>query len=305
MNLYAVVGKPVLHSLSPRMHNAAFQALRLPARYVRLAADDARRAGPRAADHLGRKGSTSPLPSRRTSPPGALRRLSVEYLQAANTVVTTAALGGLQHRPAGRRRRARRRGCRLEGTAVVLGAAGRAPRRTRWTLGRQGHAGQPHLNGRSRPRGGWLPGLRAGLQGAQAALRGARIVVNATSTDERVVEPQDCRAARSCSRALRLPLAAGQDARASGCLVIDGRAWLLHQGEESFRAFAGRDAPRGRMEKALAAPAEPRAPPGARRLHGRGQEHHRPARRREAEAALPGHRPARRPARGMEVAKCW
>ena len=40
MNLYAVVGKPILHSLSPLTHNAAFASLRLPARYVRLAADD-------------------------------------------------------------------------------------------------------------------------------------------------------------------------------------------------------------------------------------------------------------------------
>ena len=37
--LFAVTGKPVLHSVSPQMHNAGFAALGMKAAYTRIAAD--------------------------------------------------------------------------------------------------------------------------------------------------------------------------------------------------------------------------------------------------------------------------
>jgi len=44
MQLFAVTGKPIWHSLSPQLHNAAYQNLGLRARYFRLAAGSARQA---------------------------------------------------------------------------------------------------------------------------------------------------------------------------------------------------------------------------------------------------------------------
>jgi len=38
-NLYAVIGNPVQHSLSPVMMNASFKSLQIPAVYVALQVD--------------------------------------------------------------------------------------------------------------------------------------------------------------------------------------------------------------------------------------------------------------------------
>jgi shikimate dehydrogenase len=263
MNLYAVVGKPVLHSLSPLMHNAAFASLRLPARYVRVAADDAQ-AALRAADHLGLKGFNVTSPFKED-----VARLvpyadsSVEYLQAANTIVHNGrGWEAFNTDPLGVVGALADAGCRLEGNAVVLGAggAGRAAAHALDTWGvKVTLANRTLKRAQQAARRLGCPACALGSKELKAALEDARIIVNTTSTDGRVVAAQDLPRGAfvlEARYASRSQLA--KDARARGCLVIDGRAWLLHQGEESFRAFAGRDAPRGRMDKALLAAAEPR-----------------------------------------------
>ncbi len=54
-DLYGVVGKPILHSRSPQMHNSAFRTLGIDAVYVRLAAESAEDAL-RTARGMGMKG---------------------------------------------------------------------------------------------------------------------------------------------------------------------------------------------------------------------------------------------------------
>ncbi|MGC4113216.1 MAG: shikimate kinase [Myxococcales bacterium] len=263
MNLFAVVGKPVLHSLSPRMHNAALAALKLRARYVRLAADDARAAF-KAAEHLGLRGFNVTSPFKED-----VARLvpyadsSVEYLQAANTVIHNGrGWEAFNTDPLGVVGALADAGCRLEGHAVVLGAggAGRAAAHALDTWGvKVTLANRTLKRAQQAARRLGCPAVALGSKELKAALAQARIIVNTTSTDARVVDAQDLPRGAfvlEARYASRSQLA--KDARARGCLVIDGSAWLLHQGEESFRFFTGREAPKGRMDKALAAPPEER-----------------------------------------------
>ena len=263
MNLYAVIGKPILHSLSPAMHNAAFAALKIPARYVRLAADDAASAI-KAADHLGLKGFNVTSPFKED-----VARLvpyvdsGVEYLQAANTVIHNGrGWEAFNTDPMGVIGALADAGCRLGGSAVVFGAggAGRAAAHALDTWGVKvtlANRTLKHAQQAARHLGCAV--CRLGSKELKAALREARIIVNATSTDERLVARADLpRGAFVLEARYPARSALAVDARAMGCKVVDGRRWLLHQGEEAFRGFAGREAPKGRMEKGLAAKAGPR-----------------------------------------------
>jgi shikimate dehydrogenase len=61
-DIFAIIGKPVLHSRSPQMHNAAFEEIGLDAHYVRIAADS-REEGLDIAERMGIRGMnvTSPF----------------------------------------------------------------------------------------------------------------------------------------------------------------------------------------------------------------------------------------------------
>ena len=263
MNLYAVVGKPVLHSRSPAMHNAAFVSLRLPARYVRVAADDAT-AALKAAEHLGLKGFNVTSPFKED-----VARLvpyadsGVEYLQAANTVVHNGrGWEAFNTDPMGVVGALADAGCRLAGSAVVLGAggAGRAAAHALDTWGVKVTIANRTLK-RAQQAADRLgcASCALGSKELKAALREANIVVNAAATDERIVDPEDLpRDAFVLEARYQAHSALAEDAEARGCTIVDGRGWLLHQGQEAFRMFAGRDAPKGRMDKALSVEPGPR-----------------------------------------------
>jgi len=188
---------------------------------------------------------------------------SVEYLQAANTVVHNGrGWEAFNTDPLGVVGALADAGCRLEGTAVVLGAggAGRAAAHALDTWGVRVVLGNRTLKrAQQAARKLGCPAYTLKSKELRAALREARIVVNATSTDERVVDKEDLpRGAFVLEARYQARSALARDAQARGCKIVEGRGWLVHQGQEAFRVFAGREPPRGRMDKALAAAREPR-----------------------------------------------
>lgn len=253
--MYAVIGKPVAHSLSPELHNAAFEALGMDAAYVRLAALSMKDAIA-TAKSMGISGMNVTSPFKELMA-GMCDELDGEAgeIGAVNTVVlrngrmtghntdahgVVAALGA--------------NGVPVEGSrAIVLGAGG-AAKAAAFALVSSG-AGVIVAN-RTEEKAEALAldvGCSyCGLDGLKEVMPGADIVVSALNATERVVPPALLEPGMALLEAkydVRTALRA--DAETRGCKVIDGREWLLHQGAKAFGIFTGTDAPLDAMRKAV------------------------------------------------------
>ena len=253
--IFAVAGSPVFHSKSPLMFNTAFRDLGIDAVYVRLAASDAAEVVSLARE-MGMDGLniTSPLKGDILHyldevDPDAL------LIGAVNTVKRREGrLVGYNTDVAGVLEAVRGSGIDPKGQkAVVLGAggAGRAA-----CLALVSAGARVILMNRTLEKAE-IAAVRLGckalpLDRATDALVGARLLVSAVSSGDRLIEPS------ALGRDLAVldanygrPSALVEDAARAGCTLIDGREWLLGQALPAFELFAQRGAPAARMRWAL------------------------------------------------------
>jgi shikimate dehydrogenase len=253
--LAGVLGWPVAHSRSPAMHNAAFRALGLDWRYLKLPVPPERFAETvRALPGSGYRGANVTIPhklaaleladsaSAAARAIGAANTLTFEDggSIAADNTDAGGFLAALGESPRGR-------------TALVLGAGG-AARAVVWALQDAGAADVAVWNRTPE---------RARELGARAVERPepADIVVNATSVglhdDDLSSLPLDGLAAPAlaCDLVYRpdgaTPFAAW--ASRAGARVVDGLEVLVQQGALSFHIWTGRDAPVDVMRKEISA----------------------------------------------------
>lgn len=254
--LYGVIGRPVLHSLSPQMHNAAFGELGIDARYIRMAAESAEGALETCRE-VGVRGINVTAPFKGMVEIVDEADAAAMRIGAANTVLlkegrtvayntdVDGVVGPLLAR-----------GIALSGRkALVLGAGG-AARAAVVALQERGAkvtvANRTVDKARAVAKGLGVESCPLTGDGTARALDGCGIVVGCLSTGERVL-PRDLLrkgmvvmdAHYSSESALLV------DARAAGAEAIDGREWLLHQGMRAFELFTGKKAPEGAMRKAL------------------------------------------------------
>jgi shikimate dehydrogenase len=234
--LAGIVGWPVSHSLSPSMHNAAFEALGLDWAYVPLAVPPEQLAA--AVDGLaaaGFAGVNVTIPHKT-----AVVALCDEVEDAAgeadsvNTLVFAAGrvlgsstdVAAVEHAVAPG-----------PGAALVLGAGGSAKAASA-ALGRRGYG----VAFSSRRDEGWPP----------SAVE-YDVVVNATPVkDAALVELRAGQVAIDLPyNADGSPTAFSRAGRESGATVVDGVAILLAQGALSFERWTGRTAPLDAMRAAL------------------------------------------------------
>jgi shikimate dehydrogenase len=260
--LCAVVGFPVGHSRSPAMHNAAFEALGLDWRYVKLPLMPERFAETVRALHAsGYRGVNVTIPhklaaldvadeaSPAASAIGAANTLAFEdgRITADNTDAP-GLLDALGEAPAGR--------------ALVLGAGG-AGRAAAWALKQAG--AEVLIWNRTKERAEALAedlGIEAVPEPVEADL-----LVNATSVglDPAATEEEALRAlglsavSRQLSAATVVDLvyrAGGEPtplatwATRAGARVVDGLEVLVRQGARSFALWTGREAPLVAMREA-------------------------------------------------------
>lgn len=260
--VFALLGDPVEHSLSPALHNAALAACGMDAVYVALRCSS-RSVEPlmHALAEAGGGGNVT-LPHKRTAfealaepepaaaQTGACNTFWLEdgTLRGDNTDVAGfgAAVGALLG------------GAEGVGRALVLGAGGAARAAVAWLADR---AGEVVIANRTPERALSLAAsAERGVVRAGDAYGGGPfdLVVNATPLGLRVDDPAPVDLARleavgAVLDATYAPRASalGRAAAQRGVPYADGREMLLRQGAEAFRLWWGREAPLEAMRVAL------------------------------------------------------
>jgi shikimate dehydrogenase len=262
MQVFGLIGNPVEHSLSPPMHEAAYDALGMDARYVTFepGRDDAA-AAVRGADALGVAGLNVTIPFKRD----VLGAVSADELASRIGAVNTVDFSG-EGEPrgyntdaAGVRRSFAHHDVELEGTDAVVVGAGGAGRAAAFSLADAGAS--VHVANRTAERALSLaeavPGATGGGLDTLDRVEAADVVVNATSvgmeSDESPIPADRLHADLAVLDAVYAPLETRllREARAAGATTIDGAWMLLFQGVEAFETWTGRDAPVDAMNDAL------------------------------------------------------
>ncbi len=266
MQVYGLIGNPVEHSLSPPMHEAAYDALDMDARYVTFEPDPERlETALDGADALGVAGLNVTIPFKQdvlelVDPDDVARRIG-----AVNTVAFGDGGGetpkGYNTDAAGVRRAFDHHGVELAGTDAVVVGAGGAGRAAAFSLSDAGAS--VHVANRTADRAASLaesvPGATGGGLDSLDRVADADVLVNATSvgmeSDDSPVPADLLHADLAVLDAVYSPLDTRllREAHEAGATTVDGAWMLLFQGVEAFERWTGRDAPVDAMNEALRA----------------------------------------------------
>ena len=268
MQVFGLLGNPVEHSLSPPMHEAAYDALGIDARYVTFEPDrDDGAAAVAAADTLGIAGLNVTIPFKRdvldaVEPDDTARRVG-----AVNTIdLSTSPPRGHNTDIAGVERALTHHGVEIDGRDAVVVGAGGAGRAVAFALADAGAA--VHIANRTVERAESLaadvPGATAGGLDSRERVADADLLVNATSVgmapdaDGTPVPASYLHEELAVLDAVYSPIETRllRAAEAAGATTVDGAWMLLFQGVEAFERWTGRDAPVEAMNEALRAALE-------------------------------------------------
>ncbi|ADQ68059.1 shikimate dehydrogenase [Halogeometricum borinquense DSM 11551] len=261
MQVFGLIGNPVGHSLSPPMHEAAYDHCGIDARYVTFepAPEDIGTAV-EGADALGITGLNVTIPFKQD----VLEHVEPDELAARIGAVNTIAFTdetprGYNTDAAGVRRSFTHHDVALaDRDAVVVGAGG-AGRAAAFALADA--EASVHVANRTAERATELaddvPGATGGGLGTLDQVRDADVLVNATSvgmeSDDTPVPRKYLHDDLAVLDAVYSPIETRllRDAAAAGATTIDGAWMLLFQGVEAFERWTGRDAPVEAMNDAL------------------------------------------------------
>lgn len=260
--VFAVLGDPVSHSLSPVMHNAAFNALGLDCEYLAFRVDKEHLGDAiRGAAALGFGGLNLTIPLKEK----ALEIVEAEPMAgkigAVNTVDFRDGIRGYNTDGPGAMRALTERGVGLRGAEVVLAGAGGAARGIAFHLVRAG-ARVTIVNrtgGRAASLAAELDVKSAGMEALPGLLEKASVLINSTSVgmtpnmEETIATSDMMHPGLIVFDIVYNPIDTKllQEARKAGAIVIDGVKMLVYQGAESFRIWTGKTPPVDIMEAAV------------------------------------------------------
>ncbi len=256
--IYGILGRPVAHSLSPEMHNAAFRELGLNAVYVAFAVTDLARAlaGLRGLDI---QGVSVTIPFKEEIIP-LIDELDPQAARigAVNTIVNRdGLLTGYNTDWLGALRALQARTSLIGEHVLILGAGGAA---RAIAFGIIGEGGRVSLSDLDAPRAAALardlPAEAIPLSRLDQCP--AAILVNATpvglepQVEEIPIPPEHLGRFRLVMDAVYRPLETRllKEARARGAATIDGLQMLIHQATAQFELWTGRPAPLETMARA-------------------------------------------------------
>jgi shikimate dehydrogenase len=263
MQVFGLLGSPVEHSLSPPLHEAAYEEWGMDARYVTFEPEreslDAAIEGARA---LGIRGLNVTIPFKRDvldfcEPDALARRIgAVNTLDFGGKGVT-----GHNTDAVGVKRALAHHDVALSGRAVVVGAGG-AGRAAAFGLADEGM--EIEIANRTTERAHDLAGdidgaAGHGLDALDDLLVDADVLVNATSvgmeSDETPVPQAALHSGLAVLDAVYSPVETRllREASSAGAATIDGAWMLLYQGVAAFERWTGYTAPVDAMNAALRA----------------------------------------------------
>ena len=267
----AVIGDPTEHSLSPTIHNAAFEHLKLDFVFLafRVTSDHLENAV-RGVRALGIRGLNVTMPHK-----SAVTEFldeadaAVRFLRAANTILNQGGkLRGFNTDGVGALKALKSNGVELAGKKVLLLGAGGAAKAIAFCLAREvdelcilnrDAAKARELAEVLEPCGKKTVGDELTLEKMAQGLQDADVLINATSVgmipnaSESLVRPEWLKPSLCVMDAVYNPLETKliRDARAAGAKVVTGAEMLLHQGAASFEIWMSCPAPVDVMREAL------------------------------------------------------
>ncbi|PSP75461.1 shikimate dehydrogenase [Halobacteriales archaeon QS_1_68_20] len=269
MDVYGLVGNPVGHSLSPPMHETAYEELGMDAGYVTFEPDpDDLAAAIAGAAALGVRGLNVTIPFKEA----VLEYVDPDDLAARIGAVNTVDFGtdpptGYNTDAAGVRRSFEAHDVALDGRSAVVVGAGGAGRAVAFSLADAG--AEVAIANRTVERARDLAADVDRYSGSRVAAHeldeldtlvgDADVLVNATSVgmeeDATPVPAEALHGDLAVLDAVYRPLETRllHDAAAAGATTIDGAWMLLYQGAEAFERWTGRDAPVDAMNRRLRA----------------------------------------------------
>ncbi|OQX65762.1 MAG: shikimate dehydrogenase [Desulfococcus sp. 4484_242] len=257
--LYAVVGNPVRHSLSPAMHNAAFSATGINAVYLAFEPPDMG-AFIQAVQTLGIKGISVTMPFKTTVIPH-LSHLDplAERVGAVNTVINEGGRVTGCNTDGPGAVKALEETTDLAGRRIILVGAGGAARAVGLALKDRGAA--LSIVNRSRHRGEGLARLLGCefIPPDKIETAGGDILIQTTPAgmapheDVCPVPPEALKPGMAVMDLVYRPVETRllQMARQRGCATVSGIRMLIHQGAEQFRLWTGLEPPVSIMERAV------------------------------------------------------
>jgi shikimate dehydrogenase len=273
--LCAVIGNPVGHSLSPAIHNAAFEAIRANGVYLAFCVSDVSAClqGMRAFPNF--RGLSVTIPHKEAVMP-CLDDIDplARHVGCVNTIThRNGRLTGTSTDGLGTLRAFEEAGVDLTGRRILFTGAGGAVRSVAFAMAERARPAKITLLGRSVERlSALVQDLRAGTpttieagtlsSDVEKAVREHDVIVQGTPVgmhghDEgrSCIPPESLRAEQVVFDMVYRPLKTRliEDAEATGCTTIWGAEMLVNQAALQFEAWMEMDAPRAVMREALLA----------------------------------------------------
>ncbi|MFB6211406.1 MAG: shikimate dehydrogenase [Halobacteriales archaeon] len=262
MHVFGLIGNPVGHSLSPPMHEAAYETLDMDARYVTFEPAETDLATALAgADALGITGLNVTIPFKEAVFDHVAADPMADRIGAVNTIdFTTTPPSGYNTDAPGVRRAFDHHDVSLAGTDATVVGAGGAGRAVAFALADAGVS--VTIANRTVERAEALAetiedATAAGLDQLPELVPDSDVLVNATSVgmeeDRSPVPAESLHADLAVLDAVYRPLETRllREARDTGATTIDGAWMLLFQGVEAFERWTNRTAPVEAMNAAL------------------------------------------------------
>jgi shikimate dehydrogenase len=266
-----VIGDPIEHSLSPAIHNAAFNHLKLDFVFLafRVKAVDLENAI-RGMPSLGIHGLNVTMPHKSTVT-AYLDELdpAVKFLGSANTILNeNGKLSGFNTDGVGALKALRENGIELsEKKAILLGAGGAAKAiafalakevSELVVLNRATEKAKELAERLSKTLGKKIVGGSLSPEAVAENLQGSDVLINATSVgmnpeaNQSIVAPRLLRSDLAVMDIVYNPIETklAKEAKAAGAQVISGVEMLIYQGAAAFEIWTGRRAPVEVMRKA-------------------------------------------------------
>lgn len=262
MDVYGLIGNPVGHSLSPPMHEAAYEELGIEARYVTFEPEaDAIGEAIDGAQTLGVDGLNVTIPFKQSVLDHVAVDERAERIGAVNTIDFSAdPPTGHNTDAAGVVRSFEHHAVDLDGATAVIVGAGGAGRAIAFGLADAGATVRiaNRTTDRAESLAAAVPGATAhGLDSLDTLLSDADILANATSVgmeeDETPVPSAALHDELVVLDAVYSPIKTRllREAEAAGAKTIDGAWMLLFQGVAAFERWTGTSAPVAVMNQTL------------------------------------------------------